>query len=1053
MRFGLISDVHIRNLKFHKQLSAVLEKVYSCLREEKVDCVLFLGDLFHVKNSISAEAYDIAANFLSTLASIAPTHLILGNHDCYMRNQDRLDSISPVVNALALDNIHFHKNTSQCDLSGDIRLNILSILDKENWDELSIDKDKINIALYHGPVVGSITDKGWTVDKGDMNIELLKKFDYAFCGDIHAHQLLDKNGKILYVGSLLQGDYGEADDKGFLIYEINSSSDFSIKRNIIPNPKPFISLEIGDDFSIDDLNIPEGSNVRLISHDNLTYDTVNKYMDIIRSKYSPDSVVYNNKYISKGFSLTGEEGVDLQENIRDISTQEKLIREYLKDYKTSEETTNEVLKLNAKYNSVALQNEKEISRNVYWKLKMAEWDNLFNYGEGNKIDYSKLSGIVGLFAKSFSGKSGAQEVAPFTIFNSITKNSKKNYNIINQNKKKGRGKVEVEVGNDTYVIERTCEKYDKFVKGKKTEEAKTTVDFYRINKETGEKENLNGAERNDTEKNIRGIFGTIEDFLLTSMASQFGSMEYINEGSTRRKEILAKFLDLDIFDRKFKLAKEDAQELKSAIKRSGDLSSYEERISTIKKDLNNSNATMIAKREKCSAYKEEKKIKEVLLQTISKNLEKNGDKKIDVVKLESELKQLKERYEGAEKEIALLEEKIKNRKETIEKIENFKKNLLNIEELKSKKEEVDRKKVELERLDREIEKKNSEMKTCEKKALLLKEVPCGKEYSNCKFIYDAYQAVEIKKNLEKEVGEIVNVVNEIRQDIEKSNSGEIEKHIENYNSLREKHNKYLIEIPNLETGLIKSQNLLGKNKDRATVIEAELGEYYLNREFYDNLDGMRAEKAKLERKIKDLNGSIESCDREILDVYRKHGSIEQQLMSERENRNNLVKMRKEYEAYDLLLGTCHSDGIPFEIIKKKLPYINTEISKVLSSVVSFTVFFENDDDKLNLFIKHQNFDPRPLDMGSGAEKVLASLAIRLALTKITTLPRSSILILDEPAINFDSNILDSFSALLQSLKEEYETIILISHLEQLKDLADSEISLTTKDKYAYINCV
>jgi DNA repair exonuclease SbcCD ATPase subunit len=70
-------------------------------------------------------------------------------------------------------------------------------------------------------------------------------------------------------------------------------------------------------------------------------------------------------------------------------------------------------------------------------------------------------------------------------------------------------------------------------------------------------ESLNGTTRNQTDANIRRHFGTIDDFLLTSMASQMDSLSFVKEGSTKRKEILAKFLDLDLFDAKFKLAKKD----------------------------------------------------------------------------------------------------------------------------------------------------------------------------------------------------------------------------------------------------------------------------------------------------------------------------------------------------------------------------------------------------------------------------------------------------------------------------------------------------------------
>ena len=53
----------------------------------------------------------------------------------------------------------------------------------------------------------------------------------------------------------------------------------------------------------------------------------------------------------------------------------------------------------------------------------------------------------------------------------------------------------------------------------------------------------------------------------------------------------------------------------------------------------------------------------------------------------------------------------------------------------------------------------------------------------------------------------------------------------------------------------------------------------------------------------------------------------------------------EYSAYDLFMTCMHSNGIAFDVIKKALPVINTEIAKVLSNVVEFEVFFENNDNK------------------------------------------------------------------------------------------------------------
>ena len=49
-----------------------------------------------------------------------------------------------------------------------------------------------------------------------------------------------------------------------------------------------------------------------------------------------------------------------------------------------------VFELNRRYNKIVEDNE-DVSRNVNWRLNNFEFDNLFNYGDGN--DNSFTSGI------------------------------------------------------------------------------------------------------------------------------------------------------------------------------------------------------------------------------------------------------------------------------------------------------------------------------------------------------------------------------------------------------------------------------------------------------------------------------------------------------------------------------------------------------------------------------------------------------------------------------------------------------------------------------------
>ena len=63
-----------------------------------------------------------------------------------------------------------------------------------------------------------------------------------------------------------------------------------------------------------------------------------------------------------------------------------------------EETLLRVKKINEEINSQVP--EEQYQRNVNYKLKTFEFDNMFSYGEGNKVDFTKLNGIVGLFESS-----------------------------------------------------------------------------------------------------------------------------------------------------------------------------------------------------------------------------------------------------------------------------------------------------------------------------------------------------------------------------------------------------------------------------------------------------------------------------------------------------------------------------------------------------------------------------------------------------------------------------------------------------------------------------
>ena len=768
-----------------------------------------------------------------------------------------------------------------------------------------------------------------------------------------------------------------------------------------------------------------------------------KAVEVAKSRFKPESISFLNRAAGERGEISLGKNFKI-ENLRDVAVQEEHIREYLQDYEPSEAVLQKVYELNRKYNSHIEENE-DIARNVNWNINRFEWDNLFNYGEDNTLDFTNLNGIVGIFGKNYSGKSSVIDGMLYTMFNTTSKNERKNYNIINQNKKNCKGSLELQIGEKTYSIERKSEKYVKRLKGVETNEARTFLDFT----QDGDL-SLNGTTRNETDANIRKQFGTVEDFLLTSMASQLDSLSFIKEGSTKRKEILAKFLDLEIFEKKFRLAKEDSADLKAVIRRIGDVD-YNKDIAIAEvhrdeaqKKLELDSATCSMLRKRLIAHEEDHK-------NLTEQIDSIPTERLNIKKLLERRAQLTKNIEDTKENISELKVEISEFDATLSRYDDFL-TTINIEDLLEEKKQYD---VFKRRYDETVNRArimDNDYKTISKKLTLLDEVPCGNSYvSSCKFISDAHSASIEMPVLEKTIIEKIEEAKGYKEKIVSVDSAAMVELIDSYNET-------IISKNNIEIEKRDNKVSIEKLFAKIKTLTADLSEtndkialYEDNKEAIQNIENLISSRDEIEKKIADTKKEIESYE-EILSTHnRTIGSLEQKVETLVEKKQELLDIRAEFAAYDLFMRCMHSNGIAYDIIKRRLPVINEEIAKTISNIVDFEVFFQEDGNKLDVLIKHPNYEARPIEMGSGAEKTLASMGIRLALLSVSSLPKGNIFILDEPGTALDAENMEGFIRMLDLVKTYFKTVILISHLDSLKDIVDMEITIEKNNGYARID--
>ena len=1048
MKICHISDVHIRNYRYHTEYKEVFKQLYEKLEEIKPDIIVNTGDTAHTKLQLSPSYFHMSAKLFENLANIAPLHIILGNHDLNLRNIAKIDAITPVVEALNHKDIHFHKYSQEVDLGNGFIFNVMSIVDEDQWIRPT-NRDKVNIALFHGSVAGVETDTGWIMEHGDIDIKKFKGFDYVLLGDIHkTNQKLDDAGRVRYPGSLVQQNFGETPDKGFLLWDIEDKDNFTCEHIQLENPKPFVTIELTPKGRLPKgTSVMQGARIRLVSNNSLPLDRMRRAIDVTKTKFKPESVTFLNRSSGGRGSVEDLTSGINAEDLRDIEVQGELIEEYLKEFEASSEMLDKVYSLNRRYNTLAEEDE-EISRNVNWTLKNFHWDNLFNYGEGNKVNFEKLHGVVGIFGKNYSGKSSVIDGLLYTIFNSTSKNERKNLNIINQNKEECLGHVEITIGDKDYTIERTSSKYEKKLKGNVTTEAKTDVNFTCYDNVLEEHQELNGDTRNQTDNNIRKMFGTVEDFLMTSMSSQIDSLAFINEGSTKRKEILGKFLDLEIFDKKFKKAKEDASDMKGALKlleskeHDVDIAEVTSEIeaNTIEKDKGDS---------VCRKYSSAVEKTKLVIEEIKSKIGSIPAEIINIIEIkEREIQKNNEIEVLKDHNSELIQENAIKRLD-YSSINNVLKKF-DIDALRAKHRQINEKEKLLDNSIQAITQEEYRLEQNKNKVKLLLEVPCGTEYQTCKFIKDAHNAQKILIILQQSLEDLRIEAETLHDDIGNLNPERITAKINKYEEVVKMRDEILSIVSQNELMAEKNEGSISILRMEIDKLHEKISEYEENREAIENLGQLLEQKIENENILKSQQMILGECNEEIVDLIKKRGSLEQRLINLTEQRSEMEALRDNFAAYDLFMRCMHTNGISYDVIKKKLPVVNSEINKILANVVDFEVFFESEGSKLDIFIKHPKYEARPIEMGSGAEKTIAAMAIRLALLSVSSLPKGNIFIMDEPATALDAENMEGFVRILDMVKNYYQTVLLISHLDNLKDIADMTIEIDKIDGFACV---
>jgi exonuclease SbcC len=606
----------------------------------------------------------------------------------------------------------------------------------------------------------------------------------------------------------------------------------------------------------------------------------------------------------------------------------------------------------------------------------------------------------------------------FLFFNETTKTTKAE-EIFNRftDKNKVSVKGEISIDGEDYIIVRQIERK----KGKTGEwNVKTELDFYKKLSD-GSLQNFTGEQRRETENFIKTSIGSKEDFLMTILTTASNLEELIDSKPTARGQVLSRFMGLDFLKRKEDVAKEIYTEFASSMiskvynseKLKQDNEDYKIKIQSFKDENTNHQNDLILVQDRIIKGQE---YRDGLLKSKHTDI----DKEITLLspdKVTGEILSLETQKKGVQKQL----EEIK----VIEPSSYYHEDEHDL--IKEETKKTFQQKVEVETKIKSIEELKSSVSggiKCEH---------CGIELMNAAitnskisqldgFIVHKTQLLGLMQDLTNKEQAFVQLKKEF--DEYEKNKLIKEKHELNIESLDMK-------ISNLQDKLSKYNELQDKIKENekteTLIIKAGL-----------KLDELESEKTNLSRKIDTNNFQIKSFDDKI------------------ENNNKLIqKISEESEKekiYKVYLDIFGKNGISKIIMKTMMPLINSELQRLLEDSSHFRLEVRiNDKNEVEFIMIDNNTQVEKLmASGSGYERTIASLALRSVLTKICSLPKPNIVVMDEVFGKISNDNLDMVGEFFNKIKEYFEKIFLITHNPLVTNWSDNVIKIKKVDNISFV---
>jgi DNA repair exonuclease SbcCD ATPase subunit len=759
--------------------------------------------------------------------------------------------------------------------------------------------------------------------------------------------------------------------------------------------------------------------------ENFTPEKIRRVKSYFQQKYNSKNIQVITKTLSQ-VNDTRLESLEASDNILDHQYQKKLMKDFIKD--NSIDIKWELVdRLDNKVNvQIDKLNENKVRYNK-WYIKRVEFSNFLSFGDSNVIDFTGLDGITVIEStpKNFGGKSTSTvDLLMFLFFNTTTK-TKTNAEIFNRFTDKNEVSVrgEISIDGDDYVIERkTSRKMSK--SGEFT--VKNELEFYK-KKEDGTVENLSGEQRRETEVFISSAIGTEEDFLSTILTTGNNLEELIESKPTARGQILTKFMGLESLKAKEEIAKEIYNDWgKKLISNTYNKVSLELDNTTYGESITNSENEI--ERLKVELGKFEKELTKLEKKRDDVFLKRNNDVDKELLNTNPTLLQREVTFLLTQKNVSqtnadgvsVVEPSQYYYEDQHKELRGQMANLQGID-IAYKYEKTDREK-------------------------LIKQFEEGTVCPTCNRALDEVDHTDEIEKIKKEIKDIIKEIelNQIQFDLLKEQSegfDVLKTEFETYERNKLRKERYELEVEQKQLEIDGKQRRLDNYENNKKKLEE-------NQKIDSEVISLRTKIETANGDIRQTNTNIEKHTNNITNMNEKIG-INEELIKKITSEEELSAVFKIY------LTVYGKNGISKIILKNMIPLINQELYRLLVDSCHFILEMTiNDKNEVEfVMIDSETRVVKPLNAGSGYERTISSLALRSVLTKVSSLPKPNIVVMDEVFGKVADENLEMVGEFFKKIKNYFEHIFVISHNSLIRNWSDNLLMVKKEENVSSIDFI